>query len=500
MRNLPMSSAQLNELEKITQATLDLMKDATTTGFTTSDGLTGFGLEPVAKLLYPLATPFRNSLPRKMAGAGADAARWKAIVGFGYKKQKPTLGFGYPGSLVQTVEQDFVAPYMPLALGDTVIMDAQALARGYDNLRAKSGVKTLYELMTGEDVIALGGQAFALETPSTPTAVVSTTGGTITNTATTAKTWKFAVAVRTIEGVEYGDPTVAGSAMSTAASATVSASIAASATTDSVTLTVPFVRGAFIYDWYCDNGLGGSLFYLGSSVTNTYIATAAANTSNPVAPTTDDSADANSFNGYAATLVGDYTNTGLVKHGTGTRSSGANISSLDGQALTAANGSIPEIDAVLLDYAETYHMSPTRMLVNPQQGLDITDKLFSQGNFRIDLSPGLNNQAGSLYGGVFIENYINKAWNGHAIKIEVDPHIPKGHILGVTDVLPFPDNTIDSVLSIETQQEFQQVEYAMSRLSGAGGGPRYDYEIRAIEVLKNYFPAGGFIMHNIAAG
>jgi hypothetical protein len=507
-------AATQNQLDEITKQTMNMMKDATTQGFTTGDGLYGFGLEAPAKLIFPLTTPFLNSIPRKKAGQGSDAARWKAIVGFkgsGYRRQRPTTGFGYAGNLVQTVEQDFVAPYKPISLGDSVQMDAQAMARGFDNLRAKSGIKTLYELKIGEDIQALGGQNFALQTPSAPSLTYSATGGSITNGGGAAVTWKVVACAVPIEGFHYGDPThTAGSSdgnggtylgpLSTVASTAATVSVPAGATTGSITTTVTSVPGAAAYDWYVDNGLGGNLFFTGlRTTTNTATITAAALDTNPTPPAADASADQNSFNGYVASLVGDYTSGGQVTRGTGTRASGATIVSLNGATLTGNNGSIQEIDNVLLSLGQNLELSPTRLVMNNQQAFDMTDKMFATGGFRVMLQAGQKQD--TLTGGVYIERYINKAWQGQMLQIVVDPHVPPGTIIGCTDVLPYPDNTVDSVLEIQTLEEYHQVEYAMARIAGqANGGPRYDYEIRAEEVLKNYFPAGGFIIQNIGQG
>lgn len=495
MNNPMLTPDQLTELDEVTKKTINLMKDATTQGFTTADGLYGFGLEDVAKLIYPVAVPFVNGLPRKKAPQGSAAARWKAIVGYGadFKRKSPSTAFGAPGAIVNTVEQDYVAPYAVLSLGDTVQMDAQTMARGFDNLRAKSGIKTLFELKTGEDVFALGAQTFALETPVAPTVTFSATGGSITTTATA---WKFGVAVRTTEGYTYGDVSAQGDQMSTVLSAEGSATPTASSTS-SFTVTVPYVVGAVQYDWYTDKGAGGALTYAGSTTVNSLSLTTTP-TSTVQAPPADGSADALSFNGLLATMVGDYSSTGQVQRGTGTRGSGSSFTSLDGATLTGVDGSIQEIDAVLLTIAQTLKCSPTRLIMNPAQAMDITNKIFATGGFRVMLQAGKKQE--SLYGGAYVEDYINKAWMGQMIKMVVDPQVPPGTILGVTDVLPFPDNTIESVLQIETQQEYQQIEYAMSRGTGSTGGPRYDYEVRTIEVLKNYFPAGCFAIQNIAQG
>lgn len=480
------------DLEKLTQQTFDLMKDATTTGITTADGLTGFGLEPVAKLIVPVATQFRNSVKRTKAPSGSTAARWKAIVGYGYTQPDVSVSFGSAATLDTIVEQDYVAPYQVIGLGGTVWRDAEVLARGFDNVRATSSIKTMYELMNGEDIKDIGGQQFALQVPAAPTLVAQSSGGSIGT-----GTWKVAVAARTAEGVAYGTPLTAGQARSTPASPAGSVTIA-SGSTNSIVASVAYVAGAFCYDWYTDNGLGGSLYYYGTSSVNTITITAAAPNTNPTAPATDSSANALSYNGFAATLVGDYTANGQVTRGTGTRASGATISSLNGATMTGVDGSIQEIDNLLLTIAQTYKLSPTRFLMNPQEAYNMTNKIFATGGFRVMLQVG--RQQDALTGGTFLERYINKAWQGQAIQIVVDPNVPAGHILGITDTLPYPGNRISGVLECETQEEYTEVPYATARVAGGGGGPRYDYEVRCIKVLKNYFPAGAFILHNVANG
>ncbi|MHB1778030.1 MAG: hypothetical protein ACYCU7_18915, partial [Acidimicrobiales bacterium] len=106
-----------------------------------------------------------------------------------------------------------------------------------------------------------------------------------------------------------------------------------------------------------------------------------------------------------------------------------------------------------------------------------------------------------LTAGQYVDSYVNKAANGQVIKIVTDPQVPPGSIFLVTDVLPFPDASVDSVLSIETQMDYMQYEYGINRNAGvANGGPRFDFETRCIEVMKNYGPAFMGLIHNVAAG
>ena len=171
--------------DEITKETLEqVLKSVTEQGYTTDLNLTGINLSGPALNLFPFLSPYRNRLARVMAPVGAKASQWRAITGINVTNQSIFSGYGAPGNLVSTTEQDYTAKYMPISLGDSVQMDAEALARGFDNLRAGAGTKLLYALMIKEDQADLGASNIALPTPGTPTVTAASTGGTIA--ATTA--------------------------------------------------------------------------------------------------------------------------------------------------------------------------------------------------------------------------------------------------------------------------------------------------------------------------
>jgi hypothetical protein len=504
-------------IQQISQETIELAKkalsqplakDATTQGYTTQLGITGYNLEAPAKSLFPVLAPFRNSVPRVKAPKGAPAAHWKAITGINVTNQRATTAFGYAGNLVSTKEQDFMALYQVISLGDSVQYDAQIQAEGFQDLRATAGINLLYALMEQEDIILLGGQNYALATPAAPTLSVSATGGSIG-----AVNVAVAVAVRTMQGWFDGKGGIA-SAQATTGTLT--------GTTNSITATVPAVAGAVVYDWYV--GLAGGTLYWYTSTTNnkvtiTSVPSAAANINTVIAnsnntlsmlaapvnttaqaATTDATADPNSVNGLIATLTGDYSGGNFVQRGTGTPS-GAYWKSLDGATMTGVNGTIAEIDAALLYLWGNAKVSPTRILVNAIDHVNISNKIIASGGAYTLFRPDNLGERQNVIGGQLVDTYLNKAVNGRPIPIETHPWLPQGTIIGITEKLPFPNNKVANVLEVETLLEYTQIEYATSRNAGqAGGGPRYDFEVRAQEAFKNYFPGAMFIIQNVANG
>lgn len=523
--------AHAMNLTGLTQETLEQMREpmlkaVTTTGYTTATGLVGFELEAPAKFLVSVLSPFRNRITRKMAPVGSKNANWRAITAINAGNASPFVGFGSPGSVLQTTEQDYFAPYQPIAQGDTVQMDAQMLARGFDDLRAASGIRLLYSMMRDEDKTLLGGQAFALQTPGAPTVTTATTGGSIAQTTAV----HFVVAVRTVEGYYFNLSNAAGTAAGTAAGGGTVTSADGTATTPTDGLsthtaqaTVAYVPGAVAYDWYCAANTT-AYWFVGTTTTNVspvITALPSADATNPTvgiprltaaragggnnirtggAAFVDTSADSNAFNGLLASCVADISNAGAqVQRGTA-NSSGAYFASLDGAKFTGVQGTVQEIDNALLSIYNNFQISPTRMYLNAQQHYDASSAMVKSGTFNTFLQGADMDFRQGATGGIFLTKYINKAANGFPIEMETEPNLPPGVIVLISEVIPYPQSEVNAVFEVETQQEYTQLEYAMNRGTGTTGGPRYDVEVRAIETFKNYFPAGCGVIHNIAPG
>lgn len=484
-----------------------LAKDATTTGYTVQTGLTGYSLEKPAKQIVPFLSGFRQRLGRKGAQQGSTRAHWKAITKVNSGNVSPTTAFSRSGALLKTTEQDFSAAYKLLSFGDTVIWDAEVMAKGFDNVRARSSTNSLLKLMEAEDIVLLGGQSFALPQPSAPTLVPASTGGTIG-----AVNVSIAVAARTMEGYYYTDAN--GNPFQTAASTPANTG-ALTGTTNKVTASLPAaIPGAVVYDWYV--GLaGGTLYYYTSTTTTSvaitsvpgaaqtpnYIATPLIVTPAATAPAADTSGDPNAPDGFLATLTGNFKSDSsgiLVPNGTGL-STGATFVDNKGNGLTGNNGTVSEIDNMLFQLWWNARVSPTAILVNAIDHANVSNKIISSGGAYTLFRPDQLSERQKAIGGSFVTTYLNKAVNGQPIAIETQPWVPQGTIIAMTDRVPYPNSDIQEVCEVETLEDYNHYEYGVSRVSGQdNGGPRYDYDVRCNEAFKNYAPVAHGVLSNVA--
>lgn len=485
-----------------------LMKDASTQGFTTDTGLTGIELREYARVLIPALTPFRNSVPRTQAAVGSKQCSWRSLYSTNSLNKRASTAFGGAGAIPTVLEKDFMAAYAKVAQGGRVMKDAETLARGFENVRALSIQTSLIDLMKQEEIELMGGQIFALESVPTPVvASIVASGGTIGSSDNV----DVAVAVRTLQGVHDGQ--------SSAVSSTV-ASGACGGSLNTVNVTVTAVAGAFCYDWYV-GAHSGTLYYYKTTTVNkiaiTSIPTGGATvtgcssvgsiprTDAGVAIATaatcnvDRTADANSFNGLAATLIGDFTSSGLgnylVKHGTDTPS-GATVVSLDGAKFTGTAGTIVEIDSVLATLWNTYKVAPTKIQASANTLKSISDLMVSTGGTIINIPVQGEDVRNAAVGGVVATRYLNKMTLTY-ITLEAMPWMSDGSVFIVTEKLSFPNSNIANVFEVRTQQEYALFEYATARDATAYGGPRYDYETAAIETFINYFPGANALIQNV---
>ncbi len=486
----------------------DLAKDATTTGYNVQTGLQGYSLAKPAKQIVPFLSGFRQRLGRKGAQQGSLRSHWKAITKVNSGNVSPTTAFTRAGAVLQTSEQDFSAAYKLMAFGDTIAWDAEVMAKGFDNVRARSSTNTLLKLMEAEDIILLGGQSFALPRPGTPTLVTAASGGTIG-----AVNVAVAVAVRTMEGYYYTDAN--GNPFQTAASATPGTTGALTGTTNKVTASLAAaIPGAVVYDWYV--GLaGGTLYYYTSTTTTSvaitsvptqaqtpnYAVTPLMVTPTATAPAADTSGDAQSVDGFLATLTGNFQpNSGgvLVPSGTG-NPTGATWVDNKGNGLTGNNGTIVEIDSMLFQLWWNARVSPTVLLVNALDHANISNKIIASGGAYTLFRPDQLNERQKAIGGSFVTTYLNKAVNGQPIPIESQPWVPQGTIIAMTERVPYPNSDIQEVCDVETLEDYNHFEYGVSRVANTdNGGPRYDYDVRTNECFRNYAPVAHGVLQNVA--
>lgn len=481
-------------LDEIGKEALAQIKKASTTGLTTATGLQGIDLMGIIQNI-PVPATFYSSLAQTTPDEGGDYAIWRVMTNINNQQLNPATPWDQSAPLHKNNLITVSAPYARLGYGYTVTKDAVAKARGFDDAHAREVFSTMGQYKIGTDRIALGGQAFALQTPATPTVTPSATGGSIgASIAVNVK-----VAARTGTNYYYGGSTVA-SAQGTATTAT-------TGTQNSATATVPAVRGAVAYDWY----VGG--FYYTTTVVNKVLITSipTANQAVPTlpnlcavaptaVPTVDSSANPNEFNGLLATLAGDYASgaggNGLVTFGSGT-ASGATFQSLDGGAFTGSGQNIDQLDNLNDAIYQATFLSPDAYMCSSKDAAALSKLILGNGSSNTFYTPGSEGR-GDVTAGGFITHYVNKSAGGNPIRIEVHPNMVPGTLIARTDRVNFPNAGYSNVFELRNLDSLQDYQYGSARNPGvAGGGPRWDGEVYSSSALINRAPAAQAVLSNI---
>lgn len=502
-----------NMQQTMVEETIAYLQKATTTGINAGTGYFSYDLDPRVISLIPKVTPFRDFVSRKRADDGAKFAIWRATMDATSSQPDPSMGFDYAAGAAVTIEQDFQAIYKPTGLSDSVTLDAINLAQGLTDPYAVSQFNTLTYVLVGDDRKLIGAQSFALATVPAPVTVSGTSG------SIGAVSQYVAAAARTGSGYYYGS----GNSRSTSSSVVTFAS----GTTNSFTATVAARKGAVAYDWFYSTN-GSTWYYYTTTTVNTVNITKVISANEPL-PTNlpgfstnwkgapynastnpitvnlaadNGSANANDYDGFLATLTGDYNASGQwVTSGTGTPNP-ATFSSLDGATLTLSGGTITEIvqNLFLPIYNKTY-LSPTVLMMNQAQAYKIATLVLGSSAATTFITTASAERISTTAGGR-VGTIINPFAAGHTggieVAIEIHPNVPPGTIIARTDAVPYPNANIDSVLEYRNLQDTQMFEYGVSLVANtAGGGPRKQYELRSLGAFVNRAPVSMGVMSNI---
>ena len=494
-------------MEGLTQETIERFTKAASSGILAQTGIQGVDLSGLVSLV-PSNTPARNNtsaFPRRKAPVGAQTATWRALLNVNSQQTDSATGLDYAGALTVINEQDCFAPFRPFAKGNTVTLDAVAQAQGFADALAVSELQTLIDLFNWDDIHIINSQAWSLGTAPTPSLAAATTGGSIA--ASTGVYVRCAVR----SGMNY----YAGGASAVGAAANLT--VGAGTGTNAVTASVPAVKGGVAYDWYVGSSAtpANQYYYTTTTIASVNITSipvaanslpyslvdlsAATPAANAGAATTDNSYNAGRWvNGLIASTLGDYGTAGPVTPGSGS-STGATFIDYGGQSLASSGSSITLLDQINDSVWASGKISPTAYMVNSKQGDEISSLVLNSSASTTFLPPTDADARTNLAGGGFIGRYINKAAGGVAVPIEVHPHVPPGTMIARTDRVPFPGANISTVFEWRYLYDTQRFEYAASRIQAvAGGGPRYDYEIRSEGTLINRAPGLQAVATNIA--
>lgn len=492
-------------MEDLSEDTLAQITKAQTTGILESTGIYSYDLSGLVSLI-PVVTPFRDHVNRKTSTDGNPFAVWRAIMNLTNSQPDPSMGFDFAANEAVFQEQDFQAKYMPTGLAGLVTQDAFDLAKGYADPYAVATFNVLNQVLIGDDRKLLGAQSFALAATSAPTLTQHATGGTIG-----AVTPTIGVAARTGSGYYYGSGNSQGASASTTF---------ASGSTNSITATVPAVRGAVAYDWFYSAN-GTTFFYYTTTTVNSVTITSTISAANALPTTLPDlstswkgtanstptyngsadngSANAKDYDGFMATLAGDYTSTGQwAQPGTATANPSV-WNSLNGAALTLSGGSIAEIENLLfLPLWNQVKCSPTALMMNATQAQEVANLVLGSNSATTFLNTDSSGRISVTAGGR-VGEIVNAPAGGVTVPIEVHVSLPPGTIIARSDRVPFPQANISSVLEYRALRDTAQFDYGISRVANtAGGGPRKEFEIRSVGSFLNRAPVAAGTLSNIA--
>jgi hypothetical protein len=495
-----------NPLASVTEETLAAIKKAQTAGILESTGFYSYDLSPLVNLI-PVVTPFRDRVARAKPKDGNPYAVWRAVMNLTNSQPDPSMGYDFAANEVQFLEQDFQAKYQPTGLAGLATQDAYDLATGYTDPYADATFNVLNQVLIADDRKQLGAQSFALAAAAAPTLTGHATGGTIS-----VSNIYVGVAARTGSGYYYGSGNSKGN----------SAQITGlSGSTNSVTASVAAMRGAVCYDWFYSAN-GTTFFYYTTTTVNTVLITTTITSNNALpsqtacpdmstnwqgsagVPTYNASADngsanAKDYDGFLASLSGDYNSTGQwVQPGTGTANPSV-WNSLDGAALTLTGGTVTEIESkIFLTLWNAVKCSPTALMMNASHAQEIANLILGANSATTFLNTDASGRISVVAGGR-VGEIINAPAGGVTVPIEVHVSLPPGTIIARTDRVPFPQANISSVLEQRCLRDTAQFDYGISRIAGtAGGGPRREFEIRSVSAFVNRAPVAMATLSNVA--
>ncbi len=488
-----------------TTETLKLLKDAYSGGLakagntvTTANGLVAYDLQAPAKNLYPVITILAKRVPR-VKGKGGTATNWRqvdGITGSGWDSSG-WVPEGQRAGAMSIATSNHAATYATLGEEGALTFEAQSAAKGFEDERARTSIRVLQKAMLKEEAAILGGNAsLALGTANTPTLSAAGSGGTLP-----AATYSVIVVGLTLEG--YLNSSVSGGV---ATSKTVTgqdgqtfnlsggsgnkSSNATQAVTLSQNLTASVVakNGELAWAWFVGTAGSEILQAITTVPTATFSAPLATGTQAATAVTADNSKNANTaFDGLLTTAMA---------------STSAYLKQFNGAVLTASGrGTVVEIDAMLKALWDQYRVSPSILLVNSQEQLNITNKVLQGGSsgspaplLRQNVTVGAD---GQISAGQVVSHYYNpfSLNGGHMIPIVLHPNVPPGTILAWAEDLPaqYQNNNVPNVAEMHIREEWRDIEWPLVTRS-------YQHGIYVQETLAVYAPFAMAVLSGIGNG
>jgi hypothetical protein len=491
----PMGDPRLDGLAKSTFA-----QSASATS-----GLTFYDLELGAKLLYPVLTPLRNSIPR-VSGKGGIQAAWRAITGINSNGLRVGVSGGNRGGVMAVTTADYTAAYKGIGIESNVDFEAQYAGQGFDDVRALAAKTGLEALMLGEESMLLGGNtSVALGTTPTPTVVdASDTGGTFLH----ATAYYVVCVALTLDGFLNGtvaggiqaaitrtnadsstDTFGGGSAQKSASGTVTTGSGTGAVDTHTISASVTAVNGAVGYAWFVGTASGTTVLTAITTINSVLLTspTPAGTQTAASLPSSDNSTNALAFDGLMYQTVKSGNNGYVATQAKGTNGTGTPLTS-DGY------GGVVEIETMLKSMWDNYRLSPDTIWVNSQEAKNISTKILA-GSANASQRFVFESVQDMIGGGVMVRTYFNRysLTGAKSIDIKIHPNLPAGTLLATTSQLPYPLSNVSNVMQVRTRQDYYQIEWPLR-------SRKYEYGVYADEVLQHYFPPSMGIITNIGNG
>ena len=457
--------------ELITKA-LELIKgQGVQKSITSASGFAGYDLQPIAMLLQPVITPFRNKFPRIAPRAGALSAEWRyiaSLVTAGVTDGTPSAE-GAKGNALAYTAVPITAAFAEKALSDYVTWSAQDAARGFeDDLKARAHTNLLYALMMVEEQALAFDRLTNLGAVTAPTVSAATSGGAIVDGT-------YLVKCRAITGT--GDHTTTRGRISS--QGTSGAISGGNGTTNILYAYTPWVEGAVGYEWYVNDGNSGSVYYKQATTgVNCVVLTAAIVTTGAapnIAAPADNVTNALGMNGLISQL---------------TAANGAYVKTLATDTTTGLGTDfvLSDIDAANKSVWDNAKANPGVIYMNSTQRARATKLWLAANGGPTMFVQATSEDMSGVTGGYLLSKYVNIA-TGRIQQIETHPYLPDGTMLALSDIIPFPTGGDMVGVDVVVSTDYRAIDYALT-------ANRYDFGVFCREVLRVKFPGGAWVIRN----
>jgi hypothetical protein len=490
------------DFTKMSERTLALLKDVTTTGISSLTGLNFYQLEPQAKNLYPVMYPFLESTPRFDPGVGGTTVNWKGILQI---DTNGTLGIeeGKRNAFINYTERDYSAPYSFFGKDGNVTFVAEQTGKGFDDNLALSQLSLLNALLNDEERMLLTGNrsAVALGTTPTPTAALATGGsipvstsvtvGCVALTAMGAQKAPYATGINTTATRTNADGSTTVVNYGAGAPSALSTAVSTTSGNQSVKASVTgYAVGACAFAWYVSTaGTAATAYYAGTTnVPSITITSLPANTNQALSSVVgDNSKNATDMDGLMSITLANANDPVAPSY----------YADLAGAAFTAnGDSTIKEIESALDYFWINYKSVPDRVWLGGTlidsfstavlQGASSTTRLFFD-----------RDKSGELQGATVVTSYRSKySFSGQpkVLDVRVHPWLPQGVVLFDQIQNPFAaaGNVIPVARRVNTLLDHFSITWPITTLS-------YETGVYCFETLQSFLPQCFGVLVNVGA-